>query len=442
MKPILIILTLLSSFGIQSLYATNNSDVWIVTADMENLGKLQFYMLSDQKSGQVLKSLPDRDQTILGKTKATLFRWMQKRKNKDSMAVIELKNNGRIDFLAMQMTIQDIDFQENDTIFGNIFDRNSKNKIGQLLAVKTSLNSNILSPLTNYTQIVDTVVSITENKIYNPALVQTKKWLSFVRQLQSKSKLIYDDLEFLLLFYAHVNQTGFSHYALLKTKPDLEQSINEPQIECEVLQDSIIYMKFKSLAGQTEEIDSVFQQYGSYPIVVIDLRNTPGGKFDTTYRLAAYLANKKCDAGIFVGRKYYENTIFRNNRDNFEILQERDYDDFTAILELKQAVKISFEPQNPLHSKIYILTNQNTASACEALVQGLKGLNNVCIVGERTAGAMLSPTVYEAGNHFYILVPTADYLTSEGKSIEGIGVQPDIKTKSGSALKTVLHSLK
>jgi C-terminal processing protease CtpA/Prc len=154
------------------------------------------------------------------------------------------------------------------------------------------------------------------------------------------------------------------------------------------------------------------------------------GKFDVAHRLASYLVNKRCDAGLFAGRKYYEDADFRNNPGDFYELQPDDFSGFSAIVESKQAVKITFEPQNPLHSQIYILTNRNTASACEPLVQGLKGQSNVGIFGERTAGAMLSPTVYDMGNHFYLIVPTADYLTSEGKSIEGRGVQPDGKAKS------------
>jgi hypothetical protein len=425
MRRIHILLTFLFALQIHGLSAGN--DVWTVTAEIENFGALRFYMLSEKDSCRLLKSLPDRDNLILGKTKATLFRWMQKRENKNSMVVIELKNNGKMDFSALQMTLRNVGFQSKDTVTGAIFDRRSKKRIGRLLAVRTSLQAKALSPIANYVQIVDALIKTTANKIYDPALVRTKKWQSFAGTLRSKSHQIYDDVEFLLLFYAHVNQTGFSHYALLKTEVDLGKTLSEPQIDAKIVEDSIVYLKFKSLAGRTEEIDSVFQRYVSYPVYVIDLRDTPGGKLDAAYRLASYLANRKCDAGVFVGRKYDEDRIFSGNRNNVESLQAQDFSNFGAILEAKQAVKISFEPRQPLPAQIHILINRKTAGACEVLVQGLKGRGNIRIFGERTAGSMLFPSVYTIGSHFYLIVPTAGYLTPAGKSIEGHGVQPDVK---------------
>jgi C-terminal processing protease CtpA/Prc len=101
-------------------------------------------------------------------------------------------------------------------------------------------------------------------------------------------------------------------------------------------------------------------------------------------------------------------------------------------------VKIQFKPNRPVQSKIYLLTNKYTASACEPLVHGLKNTGNIQVIGEKTAGAMLSPTLYDVGNDFFLIVPTADYLTNEWTSIEGVGVKPDIEVKSKKALDFVL----
>jgi hypothetical protein len=419
---------------------TQEEHIWTVTANIENMGKLNFYMLSDTtNSPVVLKSRKDRDKVILGNFKARLFRFFQKRKNKNSMAVMELKENGKIYFLAMTMPLKEIEKISDDTIKGNIYDNGLTDKLGDFVAVRTNLTATNLPPLAPYQQISDSIVAITEGKIYNPALVKNKGWLKFSDNIRSKSAKIDDDLEFMLLFFSQVNAVGFSHYSLLKTNIDLEKTFREPQINGEILAGNKVYLQFKTLSGRVEEIDSIFAQYVGYQYYIIDLRDTPGGKFETTYKLASYLSQQQNKpAGIFAGRLYYEDAVFRNNPTGFYVLQENDFSHFAAVLEEKQAVKIEFKSQHPLQSKICILTSNQTASSCEPLVYGLKGEKNIQIIGEKTAGAMLSPTVYPAGNGYFLIIPTADYLTQQGESIEGRGVQPDVKVKSEKALDFVL----
>jgi hypothetical protein len=448
MKTLLLFPLLLFLFQTKELFAENKKaqedNLWIVTAEIENTGKLNFYTLLDTtNSPALLKTLKDRDKAVLGSFKARLFRLFQKRKNKSSMAVIELTENGTIDFLAMSMSLKEVEKISKDTISGIIYDSSLKNKTGKLIAVRTHLTKNNLSPFANYQQIADSIIALTDRKIYNPALVKSKGWRQFSNNIRSKSAKIQDDLEFMLLFFSQINKTGFSHYALVKTDMDLEKTLNEPQIECKVLTDSMVYMQFKTLSGRIEEIDSVFTQYAGYPGYIIDLRNTPGGKFETTYRLASCLSQQNNPAGTFVCRRYYEDATFRNNTNNFYVLKEKDFSHFATVLEEKQAVKIVFEPQNPIQSPIYLLIGNRTASACEPLVYGLKGEKNIQIIGEKTAGAMLSPTVHAIGNNYFLIIPTADYLTNQAKSIEGVGVQPDIKVKSEKALEFVLktHSI-
>jgi hypothetical protein len=449
MRILLLFFSFLFLFQRTGLCADNQitceDNIWKVTADIENMGKINFYMLPDTvKSTTILKSLKDRDKVILGNWKAKLFRLFQKRENKSSMAVMELTENGKIHFLAMTLSLKEIGKISEDTIKGTIYDADSTDSVGKFTAIRTNWTKSNLPPIADYKQISDSIISITTGKIYNPALVKNKKWLRFSNNIRTKSAKVYDDLEFMLLFFSQVNTVGFSHYALLKTSVDLEKTYNEPQIECEIFSDSIVYMQFKTLSGRAEEIDSVFIQYADYPCYIIDLRDTPGGKFETTYKLASRLSQQNSPAGTFVCRRYYEDSAFRNDKDKFYILEEKDFSHFAAVLEEKQAVKIEFESQNSIQSKIYILTSKRTASACEALVSGLKREKNIQIIGEKTAGNMLSPTVHSIGNNYFLIVPTADYLTNQWESIENTGVQPDIKMKAKKALDFVLklHSIK
>ena len=438
---------LLFELQIMNIYASNNdlvteNNIWLTTVDMEGMGEVNFYMQTEiSDSCLILKSPKDRDKVIFGNTKARLFRLFQKRENKNSMIVCQLVENGKLDFLFLKMAVKDIEGISTDTIKCTIYDIKSEKQIGKLTAIKTHLSKYQLTPLIDYKQLSDSIVSITEEKIYNPQLVRSKKWRQFVQELSSKSRAVYDDVEFLVLFYSNMSKVKFSHYSLLKTNIDLERTLDEPQIECEVMKDKVVYMNIKSLSGRTEEIDSIFTEYKNYLAYIIDLRSTPGGKFDTTYRLASYLSQGNRDAGMFVCKPYYEDKEHFSNKDNFYTLQEKDFSNFSLVLEKKQVVSIKFETESPIESNIYILTSKNTASACEPLVYGLKGLENVLVVGEKTAGEMLSPTIFPVVSNFHLIVPTADYLTNQWESIEGIGIQPDIKVKAEKALSLVLEKL-
>lgn len=98
--------------------------------------------------------------------------------------------------------------------------------------------------------------------------------------------------------------------------------------------------------------------------------------------------------------------------------------------------------QNSMDEKFYVLISKSTASACEPLVYGLKKEKNIIVVGENTAGPILSPSIFDIGQNYYLILPTADYLTSDGNSLDGTGVAPNIKIKSDDALDFVLKELK
>lgn len=64
------------------------------------------------------------------------------------------------------------------------------------------------------------------------------------------------------------------------------------------------------------------------------------------------------------------------------------------------------------------------------------------IVGEKTAGAMLSAAPFYLKDNYTLLIPLADYYTVGKKRLDKIGVEPDIKIDSDNALELVMQILK
>jgi hypothetical protein len=424
---------------------TVNDNIWMIKSEFPNIGEFKFYTTFEHHDSIIiLKSFENRDNFILGSLKAKLSRAFQKRKYKKSFVAFEISNNkGKIYSLFGSFEIKDIIISKN-VIKGNLYNKDYPEKIGDFICTKV-LNTNVnYKSINNYQILFDSITKIVALKIYNPDLINSKKWLKFSHNVMKKSSEVYDDLEFLILFYANAKNAGFSHFALSKSNINLERTLNEPQIDCKVINDSIILLKFETLSGKISEIDSVFNKYKKFKIKILDFRNTPGGNFKSTYKIASHLLKDTVNAGAFITRDCFISNFCKENIDKLYILGIDEINNFSAILAEKKGVRIVLYPDSkiPNYEKLYILINNNTASACEPLIYGLKKKHNVKIIGKHTAGAILSPTVFDIGNNYYLILPTADYLTSNGKTLDGVGVTPSVKIKSDKALDFVLKELK
>lgn len=76
------------------------------------------------------------------------------------------------------------------------------------------------------------------------------------------------------------------------------------------------------------------------------------------------------------------------------------------------------------HGRVVILVNEHTASAGEMLASFAEENNLATIVGVKTAGRLLSGSIFRAGEGYIVGLPVAAYLTWQGRLIEGKGVSP------------------
>jgi len=78
---------------------------------------------------------------------------------------------------------------------------------------------------------------------------------------------------------------------------------------------------------------------------------------------------------------------------------------------------------------VAVLLDANSASTSEILAGGLQDLGRARVFGTRSAAAAL-PSVFERlpnGDGFQYAI--ANYLSVNGKALEGIGVTPDVEVK-------------
>lgn len=89
-----------------------------------------------------------------------------------------------------------------------------------------------------------------------------------------------------------------------------------------------------------------------------------------------------------------------------------------------------------LDKEVYILTSRTTYSAAEGFTYGMKALNRVTLVGERTGGGANPGTTNRLSEHFAAFIPIGQVINSITKgNWEGTGIKPDLETPVADALK-------
>jgi len=82
--------------------------------------------------------------------------------------------------------------------------------------------------------------------------------------------------------------------------------------------------------------------------------------------------------------------------------------------------------RKPYDGNIVLLVDRHTASAAEMVTIFAKENRLAKIVGEKTAGRLLSATSVKVGHGFRLALPTGAYYTWNGTALEGSPIEPDV----------------
>lgn len=133
--------------------------------------------------------------------------------------------------------------------------------------------------------------------------------------------------------------------------------------------------------------------------VVVDVRNNPGGLLDQAVSVS----------DLFLEQGEIVSTRSRNAEDT---------------------VKYNAKAGDITHGlPIVMLVNDGSASASEIVAGALQDHKRAIIVGEKTFGKGSVQTVIPLGNYGAMRLTTARYYTPSGRSIQAMGIVPDIEVK-------------
>jgi len=210
-------------------------------------------------------------------------------------------------------------------------------------------------------------------------------------------------------------------------------------VEARQLGDGLGSLKVAMFPGMigvevANEISRAVERFGAVDRLIIDLRGNTGGGIGAL-RVMSLLTPDKMPVGFALDRRratpnlesekqgFHRFTQIPASRKTLWQLALR----FAPVMIAKKPVVLQTEGlgDRPFHGRIALLVNRHTASAAEMIVAFARENCLATIVGEKTAGRLLSATSVKVGKGFRLALPTGAYYTWKGAVLERTPIEPD-----------------
>jgi carboxyl-terminal processing protease len=199
-------------------------------------------------------------------------------------------------------------------------------------------------------------------------------------------------------------KTGVTLWIERKNEKDLlrfdliRDVIHVSQVDHKVLDHGVGYIRVKQFSkGIASDVADAMKEMSGQGATswILDLRGNPGGLLEE----AVQLSDLFVDSGTVV------TTV--SGRDREARRAERGFGDTT--------------------SSLAVLVNGGSASASEIVAGALKNLDRAVIIGTRTFGKGSVQELYDNDDHSKLKLTIAQYLTPGDRSIQNLGIVPDIE---------------
>ena len=210
-------------------------------------------------------------------------------------------------------------------------------------------------------------------------------------------------------------------------------------IEARRLDGGLGYLKVAMFPGMVgvevaNAISSAVEELGAIERLIIDLRGNTGGGAGAL-RVMSLLTPERIPVGFALDRRRITQNL------DSEKLNFRRFSRIPASTNALWPLALKFAPamlakkpivlqseglgKKPFHGRIVLLVNRHTASAAEMIVAFARENKLATIIGEKTAGRLLSATSVKVGKDFRLALPTGAYYTWAGTILEGTPIVPD-----------------
>lgn len=209
-------------------------------------------------------------------------------------------------------------------------------------------------------------------------------------------------------------------------------------VEGKRLDESLGYLKVAMFPGMVgvvvaNQISHAVASLDSIDRLIIDLRGNTGGGI-AALRVMSFLTPGKVPVGFALDRRRPTANL-ENEKLSFPrfsriprsprslwLLGVR----YAPAMLSKKSIVLETEGLGPMpfHGRVVLLVDRHTASAAEMIVAFARENHLATIIGEKTAGRLLSATSITVGKGFRLALPTGAYCTWKGALLEGTPIEP------------------
>ena len=291
--------------------------------------------------------------------------------------------------------------------------------------------------------------------VYDPEALSSPAYARVSGQVEGLAQTAESREAFVTGFREIWRDGPFSHVQLSEAPMPLEQMITYIDTmrvggggAVLTWQDDIAVLTVNTMMGQDtiEEIDAAYDTIAAHGArgLIIDLRENGGGAF-AVKPLVEHVLSAPLDAGAFVSQPWNARMDRAPRLDDVgDVAPWEGWSvrSFWEHVQTAEITRIRFVPDEvQFDGPVYVLTSAQTASAAEMAADALKASGRARLVGETTAGQMLSQTMYELPGRLHLALPIADYYSFANGRIEGAGVSPHIAVPADAAMNTALAAL-
>ena len=169
------------------------------------------------------------------------------------------------------------------------------------------------------------------------------------------------------------------------------------------IEDNMLYVHVTSFDQKVVEgVQNAIEEHNNTQGIILDLRNNPGGLLDQ----AVGLVDLFVDKGVIVSQKGKLKT---------------------------ENINYSAKSKNSdTKTPVVVLVNGGSASASEIVSGALQDFNRSIVVGEKTFGKGSVQVVMPVGEEEALKLTVARYYLPSGRTIQALGVTPDIIVHTGN----------
>jgi carboxyl-terminal processing protease len=240
-------------------------------------------------------------------------------------------------------------------------------------------------------------------------------------------------------FLANDDQEKTASVDVARPKGKKLHFIEPTLVESRRLNDGMGYLKVAMFPGMVgvvvaNQISEAVETLGNVRSLIIDLRGNTGGGIGAL-RVMSLLTPNRIPVGFAIDQRRYKRNV-EHDKLAFPRFSRIPQDTkylwllglrFAPAMMTKKPIVLETEGlgPKPFHGRIALLVDRHTASAAEMIVAFARENHLATIVGENTAGRLLSATSVKVGKGFRLALPTGVYRTWSGSVYEGNPLEPD-----------------